>query len=93
MEITKRWLKPKWKTKNVNNNKPISKGYIHQYWQKYNTFANDRITQYMHQIASGYIVVFQQKWNNTYVETSGVNIANFCFQDKELMRIIIFKFF
>ena len=47
----------------------------------------------MHQIASGYIVVFQQKWNNTYVETSGVNIANFCFQDKELMRIIIFKFF
>ena len=47
----------------------------------------------MHQIASGYIVVFQQKWNNTYVETSGVNTANFCFQDKELMRIIIFKFF
>ena len=39
----------------------------------------------------------QQKWNNTYLETTckleGVNFANFCFQDKKPTRIIIFKFF
>ena len=39
----------------------------------------------MHQIASIYIEVIQQKWNNTYLETTykleGGNIANFCFQD------------
>ena len=51
----------------------------------------------MHQVACIYIVVPQQKWNNTYIETKCklemVDIANFCFQDKELTRIIIFKFF
>ena len=34
---------------------------------------------------------------NTYLETTykleGVNVANSCFQDKELTRIIIFKLF
>ena len=66
----------------------MSKGYICQYWQGFNTFVDSRITQYMHQIACIYIVVPQQKWNNTYLETTcklkGVNIAKFCFQDKEL---------
>ena len=75
----------------------MSKGYIRQYWQRYNTFADGRITQYMHQIACIYIAVLQQKWNNTYLETiyklEGKNIANFCSQDKELTRIRIFKFF
>ena len=40
-----------------------------------------RITQYMHQIACIYIVVPQQQWNNTYLETTykleGRNIAHF----------------
>ena len=31
------------------------KDYIRQYWQRYNNFADGRITQYMHQIASIYI--------------------------------------
>ena len=51
----------------------------------------------MLQIACIYIVVPQQKWNNTYLETTykleGGNIANCCFQDKELTRIRILKFF
>ena len=51
----------------------------------------------MHQIACIYFLVLQQKWNNTYLETTykleGVTIANFSFHDKELTRIIIFKFF
>ena len=51
----------------------------------------------MHQIACIYIVVPQQKWNNTYLKTTykleGGSIANYCFQDKELRRIQIFKFF
>ena len=34
-----------------------------------NTFAEGRISQNMHQIACIYIVVPQQKWNNTYLET------------------------
>ena len=37
------------------------KGYILQYWQRYNTFAGGKITQYMHQIVCVYIVVPQQK--------------------------------
>ena len=48
----------------------MSKGYIHQYWQRYNTFADGRITQCMHQIACICIVVPQQKWNNTHLETT-----------------------
>ena len=56
-----------------------------------------QITQCMHQIACIYIVVLQQKWNNTYLETTykleGGNVANYCFQDKELTRIRIFKLF
>ena len=50
----------------------------------------------MHQIACIYILVPQQKWNNTYVETAhklGGNITNYCFQDKELMRIRFLSFF
>ena len=51
----------------------------------------------MHQIACIYIVVPQQKWNDTYLETTykleGGNIANYRFQEKELTRIRIFKFF
>ena len=73
------------------------KGYIYQYWQRHNTFADGRITQYMHHIACIYIVVPQQKWNNAYLETAykleGGNVANYCFQDKGLTRIRIFKFF
>ena len=45
----------------------------------------------MHQIACIYFVVPQQKWKNSYLETTekleGGNIANFCFQDKELTKI------
>ena len=41
----------------------------------------------MHQIACIYIVVPQQKWNNTFLETTYKleegNIANFCFQDEK----------
>ena len=47
----------------------MTKGYIRQCCQRYNTFADGRITQYIHQIAGIYIVVPQQKWNNTYLET------------------------
>ena len=50
----------------------MSKGYIRQYWQKYNTYADGRITQYMYQIhetACIYIVVPHQKLNNIYLET------------------------
>ena len=43
---------------------------ICQCWQRYNTFAYARITQYMHQIACIYIVVCQQKCNNTCLETT-----------------------
>ena len=68
----------------------MSKGCSRQYWQRYKTFADGRITQYMHQIACIYIVVPQKKWNNTYLETAytleGVNIT-------ELTRITICKFF
>ena len=53
MKITKKWLKIKLKL-NVNSNKRMSKGYIRQYWQRYNPFASGRITQYMHQIACIY---------------------------------------
>ena len=48
MKITIKWLKTKLKIKNVNNNKRMSEAYIRQY--KQNTFADGRITQYMHQI-------------------------------------------
>ena len=51
----------------------------------------------MHQIACIYIVVPQQKWNNAYLKTAykpkGGNVENYWFQDKELTRIRIFKFF
>ena len=62
----------------------MSKGYI----PKDVTFPDGRLTQYMHQIACIYIVVSQQKWNNTYLETmyklEGENMENFCSQDKFL---------
>ena len=96
-KITKKWLKTKLKIKNVNSNKGFKKGCIHQNWQRYNTFADGRRTQYMHQIACIYIVVPQQKWNNAYLETAykleGGNVSNYCFQVKELTRVRIFKFF
>ena len=51
----------------------------------------------MHQIACIYIVVPQQKSDTAYLETvyklEGGNVANYCFQDKGLTRIRIFKFF
>ena len=51
----------------------------------------------MDQIVFIYIAISQQKWNNTYLESAyklrGGNVANYCFQDKELTRIRIFKFF
>ena len=51
----------------------------------------------MHQIACIYIAVPQQKRNNAYLKTAyklkGGNVANYWFQDKELTRIRIFKFF
>ena len=79
MKITKKWLNTKLKLKT----KIITKG-----CQKF---------KYMHQIACIYIVAPQQMWNNTYLETTynleERNIANFCFQNKELTRIRIFKFF
>ena len=96
-KITKKWLKTKLKIKNVNSNKGFKKGCIHQNWQRYNTFADGRRTQYMHQIACIYIVVPQQKWNNAYLETAYKleegNVSNYCFQVKELTRVRIFKFF
>ena len=49
----------------------------------------------MDQIACTYIVVPEQKWNDASLETAykpeGRNVANYCFQGKELTRI--FKFF
>ena len=51
----------------------------------------------MHQIVCIYIVVPEQKWINTILVTTskleGRNIANFCFQNKELTKIRDFKFF
>ena len=46
----------------------MSKVHIRQYGQ--NTFADGKITKYMHQIACTYIVAPQQMWNNTYLETT-----------------------
>ena len=50
----------------------------------------------MHHIACIYIVVPQQKCNNTYLEITykleGGNVANYCFQDKELTKIGILSF-
>ena len=51
----------------------------------------------MHEIVCFYIVVPLEKWNNAYLETAskleGGNVPNYCFQDKELTRNRIFKFF
>lgn len=47
-EMIKNWIKI---LKNVNSNKRILKGYICQYWQRYNPIVDGRIIQYMHQIA------------------------------------------
>ena len=45
----------------------------------------------MHRIVCIYIVFPQPKWNNAYLEITykldGKNIAHFCFQDEELMRL------
>ena len=56
------------KINNVNSNKRMLEGYIRQYSQNYNTFADGRIRQIMHQTACNYIAVPRQKWNNTYLE-------------------------
>ena len=64
-------------------------GYTFQYWQRCNAFADGRITQYIYQMAFNYIVVPQQKWNNTYLETTfklEVDIANFCLQSIKLTK-------
>ena len=51
----------------------------------------------MHQIACICIVVPQQQWNNTCLETTykleGENIGNYYFQDKEQKITRIFNFF
>ena len=60
-KIKRHDLKTKLKCKNINSNKRILKGYLSHYWQRYNTIAEERITQYMHQIACSYILVPQQK--------------------------------
>ena len=60
----------------MNSNKSMSKGYVCQYWQRYNFFADGRITQYMHRIACIYILVLQQRWENTYFKTT----YKLCFQ-------------
>ena len=66
-KIQRNGYETKLKIKNVNSNKKrCQKGYIRQYWQRYNTFADGRITQYMHQIACIYIVVPQQKGKITF---------------------------
>ena len=66
----------------------MSKRLYRQNWQRCNTFANGRTTQYMHQIACIYIVVSQQEWNNPYLGTlyklERGNFENYCFQDKGL---------
>ena len=62
-------------------------GYTLQYWQRCNGFADGRITQYIYQMAFSYIMVSQQKWNNTYLETAFKlegSIANFCLQSEKL---------
>ena len=64
-KLQRNGYKTKLKINKVNSNKRVSKGFIRQYWQKYNT--DGRITQYMHQIACIYIAVLQQKWKNTYL--------------------------
>ena len=64
-EIVKK-LNQKLKTQVVT--KGCQKCYIRL--DKDKTFADDRITKYTHQIARIYIVVPQQKWNNTYLETT-----------------------
>ena len=48
--------------------KDVNKCYIRQYWQRYNGFADGKITQYLHQIAYIYIVEPKQKLKNTYLE-------------------------
>ena len=67
-------------------------GYICQYWQRYNTFSSGRITYYKHKIACIYIVIPQQKWNNTYLETTykldwGEILQNSVFKVKSWLRL------
>ena len=68
----------------------VTKGYMSQHWQRYNTFAIDNITQYMHQVACIYIVLPQQKGNNTCFQTTykveGKNCGNFCLHDVKLAK-------
>ena len=76
------------KYENMKNYITYSKlqNYIFVNIDRYKIFADGRITQYMHQIACIYIVVPQQKWNETYLEATYKlergNIANFCFDEK-----------
>ena len=51
-KITKKWLNTKLQLKIRKSSKREGEGYISQYWERYNTFTDDRITEYMHQIAS-----------------------------------------
>ena len=66
--MTKKMVKSKIKMKNLNSNKRISKRLYSSILTKYNNFADDRITQYMHQIAWIYIIVRQQKRYDTYLK-------------------------
>ena len=71
--------------------KGCQKGYIRQNWQRYNTFADGRITQYMHQIACIYIAVPQQKWENMYLESikklDGGVLQTFVFKIKSQRKL------
>lgn len=56
------------------------KSYIRQRWQRYNNFADGSVTQYIHQMGCIYIMVPQDKWNNTTLETTNKleRIGKYC---------------
>ena len=94
-------LKTKLKLQNVNINKRLLKGFISQNLQRYTTFTDGRITQYMHEVACIFIVVPQQKWNNIYAGTlykleGGVQTFVFKMKSRLILKtsqsIRIFKF-
>ena len=57
--------KPKYQQKNVKRLYLSILTKIQNFYRR----QDNTIHQYIHQVASVYIVVSQQKWNNTYVQT------------------------